>query len=283
MFAKISSSWELVKASARVLAEDKELMVFPVVSAIGTLVVTAVFVIPLFTANFLDAFFSGRLQIFGVIALFLFYLAQYLVIFYANTALVGAALIRLRGGDPTLADGFRIANSHLGAIFGYALIAATVGMILRSLARHRNSLGRLVISLIGFAWNIATFLVVPVLVTEDIGPIEAIKRSAALLKRTWGEQIIGNFGLGAVFGLAVVALLVIWVPLILVAAITLHSVLLAVALAVVLALLLVLLGLLQTTLNGIYTAAVYRYAMDGEVGGFFEPALVQNAFQVRPA
>ncbi len=245
--------------------------------------VTAVFVIPLFTANFLDAFFSGRLQIFGVIALFLFYLAQYLVIFYANTALVGAALIRLRGGDPTLADGFRIANSHLGAIFGYALISATVGMILRSLARHRNSLGRLVISLIGFAWNIATFLVVPVLVTEDIGPIEAIKRSAALLKRTWGEQIIGNFGLGAVFGLAVVALLVIWVPLILVAAITLHSVLLAVALAVVLALLLVLLGLLQTTLNGIYTAAVYRYAMDGEVGGFFEPALVQNALQVRPA
>ncbi len=283
MFAKISSSWELVKASARVLAEDKELMIFPIVSAIGTLVVTAVFVIPLFTANFLDAFFSGRLQIFGVIALFLFYLAQYLVIFYANTALVGAALIRLRGGDPTLADGFRIANSHLGAIFGYALISATVGMILRSLARHRNSLGRLVISLIGFAWNIATFLVVPVLVTEDIGPIEAIKRSAALLKRTWGEQIIGNFGLGAVFGLAVVALLVIWVPLILVAAITLHSVLLAVALAVVLALLLVLLGLLQTTLNGIYTAAVYRYAMDGEVGGFFEPVLVQNAFQVRPA
>ena len=31
--------------------------------------------------------------------------------------------------------------------------------------------------------------------------MEAIKRSANLLKKTWGEQIVGNFGVGIVFGL----------------------------------------------------------------------------------
>ena len=105
------------------------------------------------------------------------------MIFFCNTALVGAALIRLRGGDPTVADGFRIAASRVGPILGYALIAATVGMVLRAISERSGFLGRLVVSLVGFAWNLATFLVVPVLVVEDVGPIEAVQRSASYLGR----------------------------------------------------------------------------------------------------
>ncbi len=101
------------------------------------------------------------------------------VIFFCNTALVGAALIRLRGGDPTVADGFRIAASRVGPILGYAFIAATVGMVLRAISERSGFLGRLVVSLVGFAWNLATFLAVPVLVVEDVGPIEAVQRSAS--------------------------------------------------------------------------------------------------------
>ena len=66
-------------------------------------------------------------------------------------------------------------------------------MILRWLS-ERGLLGRIVASLFGLAWNIVTYLVVPILVVEGIGPIEAVKRSGALLKKTWGEQIVGNFG-----------------------------------------------------------------------------------------
>ncbi len=75
----------------------------------------------------------------GFVVAFLFYLVQYVVIFYANTALVGAAMIRLNGGDPTVRDGFRIANSRFGAIIGYALIAATVGMILKALIPKKGN------------------------------------------------------------------------------------------------------------------------------------------------
>ena len=141
---------------------------------------------------------------------FLFYVVSYTVIFFCNTALVGAAMIRLEGGDPTLRDGFRIAFDRLPQIIGYALIAATVGMILRWISERAGIVGQIIIGIIGFAWNIATFLVVPVLAVEKVGPIEAIKRSAGLLRRTWGEQLVGNAGIGIVFGLSRFLFIVTW-------------------------------------------------------------------------
>jgi hypothetical protein len=122
------------------------------------------------------------------------------MIFPLLSSLIGAALIRIKGGDPTVMDGFAIANSHFSAILGYAAISATIGLVLLWLS-ERGSLGRLAASLFGMAWNLATFLVVPILVSEDLGPADAIKKSTRLLKRTWGEQIVGNFSIGLIFGL----------------------------------------------------------------------------------
>lgn len=281
MFTKLSNSWELVKASFRVLGADKELVVFPIVSAIGTLIVTLTFALPLLLSGLVDSLFSERIEIAGILVIFLFYLAQYTVIFFANTALVGAAIIRLRGGDPTVGQGFQIAFSRLGNIIGYALIAATVGMILRALSERSNGLGRFVISLIGFAWNIATFLVVPILAVEGLGPIEAIKRSAALLRKTWGEQIAGNFGIGAVFGLISLVIILFGVVFGGLAIAYLETPAVAVAIFILMVIALVLLGLVNSTLNGIYAAAVYQYAATGESGGYFDDNLVKNSFVTR--
>ena len=192
MFTRISNSWQLVKASAAVLRADKELIIFPIVSGIGVIIVTLTFALPMFLAGLFDAAFFGQNQVVGLLVAFLFYLAHYFVIFFANSALVGAAMIRLRGGDPTVDDGFRIALKHVGPILGYAFVAATVGMILRWLSERSGTLGRIVVSLVGIAWNVTTYLTVPVLVMEEVGPIEAIKRSASLLKKSWGEQIVDN-------------------------------------------------------------------------------------------
>ena len=159
----------------------------------------------MFIAGVFDKLFTdGQVRPLGMIVAFLFYLVQYTVIFFANTALVGAAMIRLQGGDPTLADGFRIASKRLGTIVGYALISATVGVVLRAISERLGFVGRIIIGLVGFAWHVATYLVMPVLAAEDIGPVDAIKRSSSLLKRTWGEQIVGNASIGAVFGLFMV-------------------------------------------------------------------------------
>ncbi|MSP14260.1 MAG: hypothetical protein EXR62_15050 [Chloroflexi bacterium] len=282
MFERISNSWELVKASAAVLRHDKELVIFPIISAIGTLIVTLTFAVPYVLSGLLDSLMSGgsdNVRILSAIVAFLFYLVQYFVIFFANSALVGAALIRLRGGDPTLGDGLRIAGSHVGSIFGYALVAATVGMILRWIS-ERGALGRIVSSLVGLAWNVATYLVVPILVMEDVGPIEAVQRSTRLLKKTWGEQVVGNLSIGIVFGLLFFGTILAGALLIYIASLTgSTAAILAVAVLVVLAL--IGLGLISATLNGIYAAAVYEYTVTGKTGGNFDERLIQNAFRPR--
>jgi hypothetical protein len=282
MFERIQRSWELVQASWAVLRSDKELVIYPIVSFIGSVLVLITFALPLAAAGVFDAVANeangDSIGIAGLIVSFLFYIVMYTVIFFANTALVGAAMIRLKGGDPTLKDGFNIAYSRIGKILGYALISATVGMVLRAISERSGLIGRLVISIIGFAWSLATFLVVPVLVVEDVGPIDAVKRSAELLKKTWGEQIAANFGLGAFFGLASFGILLIGMALIFVfsginapALVILSIILMVVAL--------IALGLISSTLTGIYQAALYRYAAEGETGGFFAPELIEGAFK----
>lgn len=281
MFRRLSNSWELVKASWRVLLADKELMVFPLVAFLASIVVLITFAVPTVLAGVLDsAVANGELGIFSYIVAFLFYAVMYFVTIFANSALVGAAMIRLEGGDPTVSDGFRIAFSKIDTIFGYAIIAATVGTILRMISERSGAIGRIVVSLVGFVWNVATFLVVPVLVMEKVGPLEAVKRSGGLLKETWGEQIVGNLSVGFIFGLISFLVILAGVPLVILAVMSGSVGLIVTAVAVVI-LLLMGISLVSSTLSGIYTAAVYRYATTGDTGGYFEADMVKDAFKLK--
>ena len=140
---------------------------------------------------------------------------MYFVVIFSNAAVVGAATIRLIGADPTLRDGFRIAFEHAAFLIpGYAAISATVGTILARPSRSgAASSARSFPASWRFAWGVVTFLVIPVLVIEDVNPVDAVKRSGQLLRQTWGEQLVGNFGIGAITGLIVLGLFVISVPL----------------------------------------------------------------------
>lgn len=272
MFDKFSRSWDLVKASASVLRSDKELMLFPVISGAVTLVVLATFLLPAFALRiFADGFGLG-----GVVFGFLFYFVQYAVMIFFNCALVGAAMIRLDGGDPTLADGFNAAKARIPAILGYAAIAATVGVLLQGLKQKDNFLVRLMGSVLGAAWTLATFLVVPVLVSRDIGPIDALKQSVALLKRTWGENAVGQVGIGAAFGLITTAVAIVGVGLAVLAAQVSFALAIVVGALALLAVLLV--GVYQAALSGIYSAALYRYAVSHETPAAFRGADLEHAF-----
>lgn len=272
MFEKFSRSWELVKASASVLRSDKELMLFPILSGIATLAVLATFLVPMLALRiFADGFGIG-----GALFGFLFYFCQYTVIIFFNCALVGAAMIRLDGGDPTLRDGLGAAKSRLPSILGYAAISATVGVLLQALKSKDNFIIRLLGSGLGVAWTLATFLVVPVLVSRDVGPIDALKQSLGLLKRTWGENAIGNVGIGAAFGVITFIAVLLSVGLVVLAAQA--SVALAVAVGVACALGVMLLGIYQAALTGIYSAALYRYAVSSETPPAFRGVALSQAF-----
>lgn len=273
MFEKFSRSWELVKASGSVLRSDKELMLFPVLSSIATLAVLATFLVPTLALRIFENGFGVGGAIFG----FLFYFCQYTVIIFFNCALVGAAMIRLDGGDPTLADGFNAARSRIKPILGYAAIAATVGVLLQALKnKDNNFIVRLIGSGLGAAWTLAAFLVVPVLVSQNVGPIDALKQSVTLLKRTWGENAIGNVGIGAAFGLITFAVVVVGVGLAFLAAQV--SIVLAVAVAAVFAIGVLLLGVYQAALSGVYSAVLYRYATEGTTPPAFGAARLEQVF-----
>jgi hypothetical protein len=279
---KFARSWALMKASANILRQDKELMLFPLFAGLASLLVIATFAWPVFTMiSHHQADFEGQRRhaspMFMLVS-FLFYFVQYTVVIFFNTALASAALIRLDGGNPTVADGMRVAMSKLTNIIGYALIAATVGMILRALQERFGLIGRIVVGMLGFGWTVATFLVVPVLAAQDVGPVDAVKRSAELLKNTWGENVIGNAGIGVAGGLLTFGLLLVSAMLIF-GAVATHSVVLTVVVAAAAVIGLVALSLFQTAMHGVYSAALYRFAEEGDPGEGFDRALLESAFR----
>jgi Family of unknown function (DUF6159) len=280
MFERLERSWGLVKASASILMKDQSLLIFPFISGISVLVVVACFALQLGGLGALDGL-SGAdgksVSTAHYVAAFLFYLSQYFVIFFFNTALVGAVMLRLDGGTPTVGDGLRIAASKLYPILGYAFIAATVGMLLRAIQERVGFVGQIVVGLLGMGWTLATYMVVPVLATRDVGPFEAITESAELLKKTWGESVIGQAGLGAAFGLIYFGVMICGMLLVAMA-VSLHSVALIVMTAIFAIGAILLTTLVHAALSGIYAAALYRYATDSQNTQGFDAHALKSAF-----
>jgi hypothetical protein len=282
MFRGFSRSIELVKTSFGILRQDKEMLLFPIMSMIGLAMVTIVFFVPTYAAGLFDGAGGGQESTNPLLFIitFIYYVVAYYIMIFANAAVVGAAMMRLRGEDPTFSDAFNIAMSRAGKIFGWAVISATVGMILQAMRDNSNGLSRFVVSIIGAGWNIATFLVVPVLVVENLSPIDAIKRSGSLLKQTWGQQIVGNFGISLVMFLIA---LIGGVPLFLLttAAFAVAPVL-GILVGIVFALYIFAVMAISSAISGIFTAAVYAYATQTPVESpIFDPALVQGAFRAK--
>ena len=270
-------SWSLVKASWAVLRADRELLLYPVSSAIVTSIAVVLLALVWLGSGGIDRLDGDGFGVADFVMLYIFYFVTSSVVIFFNSALVAAANIRLDGGDPTLRDGFRIAFSHLPAILGWAAIAATVGLLLQVL-RERGGVVGAVVALIGnVAWSLITFLVVPVLVVEGVGPIEAIKRSGSLLRKTWGEQVVGSFSIGLVTGLIIVGVLIIGGA----AAVAAFSVSVVlgglVALIGVIALLVV--WLIGSALGGIFNIALYRYATGHDEDAYFPHDTLAGAFR----
>jgi hypothetical protein len=265
-------TWQLMSASWSVLRKDREILIFPVLSGIASVLVLASFAIPLFMIGDLKKISGSAADAEPWIALFLFYFSNYLVIIFFNTAIVACATIRMSGGDPTVSDGLQAAGSRLSAIVGWAAVSATVGMILRMIENRSSFIGRIVAGLLGMAWSITSYLVIPVLVNENKGPIEAYQESVRLLKKTWGEELIGNFSFGLVF-------FVLSLPaIILVFAGVLMGNGVLILFFIVLALLYgVLLSVIQSALQGIFQAALYQYAQKGTVAPGFDQNLLKSA------
>lgn len=256
--------------------EDRTLLRYPIVSGIGVLLLALLIGGPLALAGAFDTDEIGPVQI---AALFVLYFFAYTVIIFCNSAMVSVVMARMDGRQGR-ASGWAFARENLTAILGYAAIAATVGVVLNALSRRDDVGSQIVGALGGAAWSIATFLVVPVLVVERVGPVDALKRSAGLLKRTWGEQLIGNAGIGLFTGLLIVAAVALGAGLIALAAATGSAI--VIGIAVVLAVIAVgLVAAVSSALDTIYRAAVYRYATNQPIRDYSAADEIPAAFRVK--
>jgi hypothetical protein len=275
---KFSRTTSMMRASWDVLKQDKELLLFPLLSGICCVLVLASFAGPILaltdwqaasesvTAGAAQALSDsdGSLsmdQAMHILVLFAFYCCNYFVIVFFNAGLIACAQIRMEGGDPTVKDGLRAAWSRLPAIAGWAVLAATVGLVLRLIEERSSLVGKIVAGLLGMAWSITSFLVVPILVIENESPLSALRRSTVMLKKTWGEQLIGNFSFGFIF-----LLLALPGVFVLVLGITANNL----PLIVVSVLYFIGISLAQSALQGIFQAALYLYMRDGEAPEGFE-------------
>lgn len=269
---RIQRGFRLLGASWNVLKSDKELLVLPLISFLSISAATAAIFGLAWVGgggSVRDTFPEGPLDYVYIGA---FYFVAYFIGIFFNAAVVGAATIRLRGGDPMIGDGLRLAASRVGKIAGWAAISATVGLILRSLEERAGFIGDLIIGLIGVVWGAITFFVVPVLLYEPVGVIDGVKRSAGIFKQRWGEQFTGNVAIGlAMFLLALPIILLavllgtISMPLGLVVGVLAIGALVAVGSAV----------------SGVFQAALYRYATTGEAGGAFAESDLHGSFRPR--
>ena len=272
---RFQNSMVLAKASWRVLQENRKLAVLPLLSGITTMLVAISFLVPIVILG--QGGSSNSEYTFGpvqwILTAALYLVSAYVVIFF-NAALVYAADAHLHGVTVSVSDAIKFAASKTSVLLPWAIVSATVSMIIRTIEERAGIFGTIIGAIAGVAWSLVTFLVLPVLVVEGLGPIKAVKRSGELFKRAWGEQVMANFGIGLItFGAILVGL----IPAGLLMLLGTFGVIAGVALFV---LWVCAVMVISQSVQGILSMALYRYATDGQVQGF-ETSQLQGAFQPR--
>ncbi len=261
-------TWNLVLQSFRLLRNDKKLMVFPVLSAIGAGALALPFVFALFGLRLSDGVrWGGNTWL----LVFLWYCGASFITIFFNCALAACVQMRFAGQEGTLSDGLRRAWSRVQVIFLWSLVSATVGQALQWLDSRAGWIGKVMIWLVGLSWGMATYLVVPVLVMEDAGMMDSVRRSSSLLRQTWGEQLISGIAFGwmgllfAIPGIVIGVLGANGYPIFIVPAVLWFATMAAAFSAA----------------REIFTVALYRYATTGEAPSGYDSATLGNALRRR--
>lgn len=274
---KIARTWSLMSDCWQVLKLDKSLIVLPLISGICCMLLFASFAIPIYVTGAWhpptrDAETVHQVLYYGT--LFAFYVANYFIIIFFNAAIVACAATRMGGGEPTIGDGLRAAASRLPVIAGWALVSATVGLILRIIEDRSDKIGQIVAGVLGMAWTVMTFLVVPILVIENKNPIAAVQESTGLLKKTWGEQLVSNLSFGGIFGLLSLPAFAL-----IILGIYTHNGVVIVACVGLAIVYWILLSLIHSALRVIFETALYLYARDGVVPVGFHAEVLSTALR----
>jgi hypothetical protein len=267
---RISNGWKLAMSSFKILKANQQLIIFPILSAISLVLVIGSFFTFLLADSDWDIDNMGNMSQVGYYAVvFLFYVVNYFIVVFFNMALIHCTRLYLNGEEVTIKAGLQFSVSRIGAIFSWAMVAATVGLILKAIQDNASILGKIITGIIGLVWSIATFFVVPIIAYENVGPIDAVKRSSQMMKEKWGESISAGFSFGLIHFIGV---LIICVPLFLLGNL-LHPV---VGIAAAVAAFFVIMAIMDAA-KTIFVSAVY-HNIKGDVSEHFDQQLIDNLF-----
>ena len=271
LFSRLSNGWQLANISFATINKNKSLLLFPLFSSLSLVVVLASFFGGTFyfvgdeISELMDNDQYGPVLGYGLI--FLFYLINFFIIVFFNAALIHCAIKVLDGEETSVGEGLSFAFSRIEKIFAWSLLSATVGTLLQ-LLQNMGKIGQFVASLLGIAWSVLTFFVVPILVYQNLGVFESVKLSGRLMKEKWGESIAANVSFGLFHLLGLVLAFVLFYLL------SSLSVLAAIIIGVAIVLLV---STIVTAARTIFIAAVYNH-VTGKPAGNFDGDMLDSVF-----
>lgn len=272
IMTRFSNGWTIATNSFKVLKENRQLVIFPILSGVSLVVILASFFVAFLAFSGWDpAQLSSPGKIMSYAILFFFYIVNYFVIIFFNMALVHCTSLYFKGEEVTVQKGIEFSKSRIGSIIGWAIFAGIAGGILKIIQENVGTLGKIITGIIGVVWSIATFFVVPVIAYENLGPIAAFKRSALLMKEKWGESIGAGFSFGLIQlgAIAVIALVGFAVAAI--------NIIAGIMIAV---LLLLLMGVIMSTVKTIFISAIY-HNITGDPVELYNQQFIDNLFETK--
>jgi hypothetical protein len=201
---RLRASWLLFKESWRFLRADPELLWVPVITFFINLFLLS-FLLGAFvlgTIGNLEAWLEEGMNSVKFLLVFGIYVVSAFSVALAQAAISHIVFVRAEGGDATLKQGMQEAVRHSQSLLIWAVIAGTVSVLIRVFVEKSPLFGKILVSLLGFAWSVLTYFVVPAIVLGKKEPIIAIKHSGALFVQTWGETVVSNVTLSLVFIMA---------------------------------------------------------------------------------
>jgi len=276
---KIRQGWELTKKSWALLREHKELFRFPVYGTLASLAPIAMVIAGIYFLDTKEYLPGAILLVVG------FYLATLIGLFF-SVGLAATADAIFHGREATVGDGLAAARARFGSIMGWAAVSTAIGLFVAAIQYFGDAAEAIITSILNGAWELITFLAVPVIAFEGPGAFGTLKRSASLFKERWGAQVSGNVAIGGIVFLVgflpAIALIAVGVLLWIndgggeeMAA---GGVLVAIGLVVFLVS-----SFVVRTMRGVFGVALYRYAANGETTAAFTEADLESAVRTRGA
>ena len=262
---RIKRGFRITKLGIHVVKADPELMVYLLFSVIMS--VLSFGVVLTFTGGL--GFVIGNDEGFegGVaVGTFISYFIVSVITVFWNAAIIASAYERMTTGrNPSFSYGIKQAMKCFPQILIWGLISGTVGVIIsffEAMAESDNIvvaiIGHIISFMISFAWWMTTFFVVPMIVLENSGVFESMKKGPKLFDETWGENIVASVGTGIINFIVILTIIVVCLPLFIFGEIgaALAFILIVIGIAIS--------SLFFTACDAVNKASMYYYAKTGE-------------------